>query len=134
MKRQRLTRSNRAYYEQFIEQVEKARSHTITEADVERILNEMQSEDEVTRAHAVREICPCRMPPEVFYRLRKAAKPLQKDPSPLVRSNAFHIEDDARMVESIESALERLKDREEEMDNDLELPKRRHKRPRITSH
>ena len=93
--------------------MEKRRSQSIGEADIERILAEMGSEDEVTRANAVRQICPCRMPWEVFDRLRKAAKPLQKDPSPLVRANALHIEEDAREVASLESLSERLQEWEE---------------------
>lgn len=109
-----LTRKTREFYERFTEKVEEKRAQPFTEADVERLLQEMNSEDEGTRAKAVREICPCSMTPEVFYRLRKVAKRLQKDPSPLVRSNAYHIEEDARMVESIEAALQRQKDREEE--------------------
>ena len=53
------------------------------------------------------------MPWEVFDRLRKAAKPLQKDPSPLVRADALHIEEDAREVASLESLSERLQEWEE---------------------
>jgi hypothetical protein len=53
------------------------------------------------------------MPWEVFDRLRQAAKPLQKDASPLVRANAHHIEEDAREVASLESIAERLQEWEE---------------------
>ncbi|HLK55185.1 MAG TPA: hypothetical protein VKU00_01390 [Chthonomonadaceae bacterium] len=74
----------------------------------------MQSEDEVTRANAVRQICSCRMPWDVFFRLRKAAKRLQHDPSPLVRANALHVEEDARMVAGFEAQMERIQEYEEE--------------------
>ena len=109
-----LTHSNRAYLEQRIRNVERRRSQPVGETDVERILADMQADDEVTRAHAVRQICPCRMPWPVFNRLRKAAKRLQNDPSPLVSAHARHIEEDARAVASMESALERAKEYEEE--------------------
>ena len=99
--------------ERHLANVERRRSRPVSAADIERILIDMQSVDEVTRANAVREICPCRMPWEVFDRLRRAAKPLQKDPSPLVRANARHIEEDAREVASMEALSEKLQEWEE---------------------
>src|SRR5262249_46440447 len=96
-----LSPSQIEHMEQLVAEVERRRSG-YAEADVERLLAEMQSPDEEARARAVREICPCRMPWEVFDRLRRAAKRLQKDPSPLVRANALHIEQDAREVASTE--------------------------------
>lgn len=129
MAKKNLSRKTRDAYERLIAKVEEERSQPFTEADIERILDEMGSEDEVTRAHAVRRICPCRMSPDIFYRLRKAAKRLQKDPSPLVRANAFHVEEDAKVVESIESIMEQVKDYEEQLEIDGEA-KRRRKGPR----
>lgn len=114
--KQRLTPSTRAYMERFLDNVEMKRSQCFCQADEERLLAEMQSEDEQTRANAVRQICSCRMPWEVFFRLRKAAKRLQQDPSPLVRANALHVEEDARLVASFEAQMERIKEYEEEAD------------------
>lgn len=111
--RQRLTPSNRTYMERFLEGVEKERAQAHGDAEVESIFARLQSYDECTRADAVQQICPCRTPVEVFRQLRKAAKRLQHDPSPLVRANALHIEEDARKVEGIESELERAREREE---------------------
>jgi hypothetical protein len=102
--------------QRLLEKVEQRRSQPVTEADIQQILAGLQSADEVTRASAVRQICPCRMPWEVFDRLRKAAKSLQKDPSPLVRANALHIEQDAREVASMEALNERLQEREDAED------------------
>jgi hypothetical protein len=76
-------------------------------------LAELESPDERVRARAVRQICPCRMPWPVFYRLRKAAARLKRDPSPLVRANALHIEVDARTVREREAMIERLRERDE---------------------
>lgn len=112
-RKQVVSPSGRDYMERHLAHVEQRRSKPVGEADIERILADMQSEDEATRANAVRQICPCRMPWEMFDRLRKAAKPLQKDPSPLVRANALHIEEDAREVASLEAIRERLQEREE---------------------
>ena len=112
-KKQQMTRTHRAHVEHFMAKVEAERSQSCGEADVERILAEIQSDDETVRANAVRRICPCRMPWEVFEQLRKAAKPLRKDPSPLVRANAIHIEEDARRVASFEATLARVEEREE---------------------
>ena len=112
--KQHLTPSNRVYMEHFLDKVEMKRSQCFCQADEERLLAEMQSEDEQTRAQAVRQICSCRMPWDVFFRLRKAAKRLQHDPSPLVRTNALHVEEDARLVASFEAQLERVTEYEEE--------------------
>jgi hypothetical protein len=112
-KKQKMTPSHRAYIEQKLANVEWRRSQPFCEADVERILEQMQSEDEILRASAVRQICPCRMPWEVFERLRKAAKPRQKDPSPQVRADALHIEEDARLVAGFEAQMEREREQEE---------------------
>jgi hypothetical protein len=106
-------------------EVERHRSRPVGEADVERILAGLRSEDELTRAHAVREICPCRMPWEVFDRLRKAARLLRKDPSPMVRANALHVEEDAREVASLEALAERLQEWEEREEDVVPRPDRR---------
>lgn len=112
--RQQLTPSRRAYMERFLDGVEKERAQARGDDDVESIFARLQSDDECTRADAVQQICPCRTPGEVFRQLRKAAKRLQHDPSPLVRANALHIEEDARKVESIEAELERARQQEED--------------------
>jgi hypothetical protein len=112
-KKQVASPSQKEYMERHLAEVERRRSQPLGEASIERILADLQSEDEATRANAVRQLCPCRMPWELFDRLRKAAKPLQKDPSPLVRANALHIEEDAREVASLEALSERLQEREE---------------------
>lgn len=61
---------------------------------------------------------------EVFERLRKAAKPLQKDPSPLVRADALHIEEDARLVAGFEAQMERLREYEESEESAYRAKKR----------
>jgi len=81
------------------------------------------------RARAVRQICPCRMPWSVFHRLRKAAKQLQQDPDPDVRANALHIEEDARMVASMEGEMERLHEFEDE-EEERNGARKRHKHRR----
>src|SRR5205823_11590985 len=100
------------HMEGMLANVERRRARPFSEADVQHLLADMGSPDEMTRMRAVRDVCPCRMPWEVFDRLRRAAKPLQKDPSPLVRANARHIEQDAREVASMESLSERYRSEE----------------------
>jgi hypothetical protein len=124
-RKQFVSPSQRDYVERHLAEVERHRSQPVGEADIERILTDLQSAEEVTRANAVRQICPCRMPWEVFERLRKAAKPLHKDPSPLVRANALHIEEDAREVASLEAIAERLQEWEEEEKEAPPRPERR---------
>lgn len=102
-----------AHVEHFVATVESERSQSDWDGEVERILLEMKSPDDETRARAVREICPCRMPWAAFYRLRKAAKRLQHDPNPKVAANALHIEVDARQVAMSEGRLELMREHQE---------------------
>ena len=114
MAKPRLSRPNRAYIEQFLKRVETARTQPISDALIDQLLAEMASADPAVRANAVRQICPCRMPWPVFTRLRKVAKQLQHDPDPTVRANALHVEEDARMVASMEGEIEFLREWEDE--------------------
>jgi hypothetical protein len=124
-KKERVSPSQREHMEGRLAEVERYRSRPVATADVERILTGMQSGDEITRANAVREICPCRMSWEVFDRLRKAARPLRKDPSPLVRFNALHIEEDAKHIASLEALSERLQEWEEREEETRPRPDQR---------
>jgi hypothetical protein len=101
--------------------VEHDRSRPVTGDDVARILVDLESADEDMRAKALREVCPCRMSWETFELLRKPALRLRKDPSPLVRRLANHIEEDAREV----AALEALREREMERDDIVSDPPKR---------
>jgi hypothetical protein len=69
------------------------------------------------------------MPWSVFHRLRKAAKQLQQDPDPDVRANALHIEEEARMVASMEGEMERLPEFEDE-EEERNGARKRHKHRR----
>ena len=115
-KRSRVAPSTRAYMERKLACVEQKRSHSAGVADIGRLLAEMQSPDEGTRAQAVRQVCPCRLPWEVFGQLRKAAQRLQHDPSPLVRAQALHVEEDAREIEALEALRERLAESDERLE------------------
>jgi hypothetical protein len=96
--------------------VEQKRSHAPNAEAIARLLVEMQSPDEQVRARAVRKVCPCRLPWETFSEVRVAAKRLQHDPSPLVRAQAQHVEEDAREL----TALEALQNWTEEHDDAVE--------------
>ncbi len=111
--RPRVSPSTIAYMERKLACVEEKRSHPPDAADIARILAEMQSADDRVRAQAVREVCPCRMSWDVFAHVRKAAQRLRNDPSPLVRANALHVEEDAREIAALESLRERLAEHEE---------------------
>jgi hypothetical protein len=64
-------------------------------ADLDQLLVDLHAPDPLTRASAVRQLCPCRSGPELYARYRGEVRRLQKDPSPLVRANALHVEQDA---------------------------------------
>ena len=86
--------------------------------------------DEVVRARAVRQVCPCRVSWEAFDRLRKVAQQLQRDPSPLVRANARHVEEDAREVRALEALWEQVQEAEEEAGYPVDRTSSRGKRRR----
>jgi hypothetical protein len=64
-------------------------------ADLDQVIADLDAPEALTRAKAVRRLCPCRGGPEVYARFRGEVHRLQKDPSPLVRANALHVERDA---------------------------------------
>jgi len=102
-----------AYLEAKLACVEQKRSRAPNAEAIARLLAEMRSPDEQVRARAVRQVCPCRLPWEVFSEVRTEAKRLQHDPSPLVRAQAQHVEEDAREL----TALEALQNWTEEHDD-----------------
>ena len=111
--RQRISAANRGHLEHFVATIEQQRSQSVSDADIERIRAELASADERVRARAVRSVCPCRMPWPVFLRLRKAVARLRRDPSPLVRARAQHVEVDARTVREREATVACLREQEE---------------------
>jgi hypothetical protein len=60
----------------------------------------------------MRQVCSCRLPWGLFAQLRPAAKRLQHDPSPLVRANALHVEEDAKEIAALETLQEWIAERE----------------------
>jgi len=120
-KKTHLSAAEQAHIAFFVQTAEEERAQPFCAEDEARLLAEMESDEELVRARAVRQICPCRMPWEVFHRFRRMAKRLQNDPSPLVAANARHIEVDARRVADFESRLEMLREHEEEV---ADQPKR----------
>jgi hypothetical protein len=117
----KVSKSQLEYMETKLAHVEHDRSRPVTGNDVSRILLELESPEEDARAKTLREVCPCRMSWETFELLRKPALKLRKDPSPLVRKLANHIEEDAREV----AALEALRERELERDDVVSDPPKR---------
>ena len=128
--RRRFSPSQVAYAARRLAHVEKHRGRPFDEADVARILAELQSPDEVVRAKAVRQVCPCRVSWEVFDHLRKVVQHLQRDPSPLVRAYARHVEEDANEVRALEALWERVQETEEDADSPVDRTHGRGKRRR----
>lgn len=106
MARSPLSPSTAAYMQKKLACIAARRLHPPSSELIARLLAEMESPDERVRAQAVRQVCPCHVPWEVFYQLRPVAKRLQQDPSPLVRANALHIEEDAREIAALEALQE----------------------------
>jgi hypothetical protein len=110
-KRHPVSPSTLVHMERKLARVEAARAQPPAATEVASLLEAMRSPDEAVRAEAVRRVCPCHVPWEVFFQVRKAAQRLQRDPSPLVRANARHVEEDAREVAALEALRERLTER-----------------------
>jgi hypothetical protein len=71
------------------------------------LLAQLRSPDEQTRVKALHRVCPCAAGFLVYERFRSEVKRLQKDPSPRVRAAALHAEQDARLIEELETRLDR---------------------------
>lgn len=112
--RRRFSPSQVAYAERFLAHVEERRCRPFGAGDVTRILGALESPDELIRAQAVRELCPCRVSWPVFHLWRKVVQRMRRDPSPLVRANARHVEEDAREVLALEALREKVQESEEE--------------------
>jgi hypothetical protein len=110
-KRTPVSPSTLEYVERKLTRVEAARAQPPDATELAGLLEAMRSPDERVRAEAVRRICPCHVPWEVFFQVRKAAQRLQRDPSPLVRASARHVEEDARELAALEALRERLTER-----------------------
>src|SRR5712692_55570 len=92
-------RKRKAERNQRVREKKCARAPT-PEIEREQILADLRSLDEVTRARAARQLCPCHADWEVFEQTLDALHRMTKDPSPLVRANALHVFEDAFELES----------------------------------
>ena len=78
---------------------------------LERFVEEdLFSPDEDVRAKALRRLCPCHGSFEMYDRYLDVIRTMQKDPSEKVRRVALHLEEDALVLESMESARERTEE------------------------
>ncbi len=109
----KVSKSQQEYMETKLAHVEHDRSHPVTADDLQRILKDLESREEELRANALQEVCPCRVSWESFELFRKPALRLRKDPSPVVRKLAHHIEEDAKEVAALEAQRERELERED---------------------
>jgi len=67
---------------------------------MESLRLDLQSPDELTRARAVRSLCPCHAGWQPFEQQLKIVSELQKDASRIVRGAAIHVFEDAAEMES----------------------------------
>src|SRR5947207_2611624 len=111
--------------ERILAAVERNHAQPFTEAQVEANLAGMASPDEAVRARAVRQVCPCRMRWELFQRCMEVVARLQKDPSPLVRAQALHVEEDSWRVQTMAERLERAREHRKAEAEAAKLPRGR---------
>ena len=80
-----------------------------TGGDVGVDLERLSSTDEEVRARALRRLCPC----SSWHRYEKhmdLVRRFTKDPSPLVKRVALHIENEITELESQETAVDRIEE------------------------
>ena len=113
-----MSKNRRQHVERALERVEHDRlEHPLTEAEIQRIIADYQSDDASIRARALRSSCPCHVSWEAYERLRKPALRLRKDPDPAVRAIAHHLEDDARELQAMEADVRRWLDEDERLED-----------------
>jgi hypothetical protein len=78
-------------------------------ADVRADLAGLSSSDEEVRARALRQLCPCGSW-QLYERHMDLVRRFTKDPSPLVRSAALHIEHEVIELESQEAAVDSIEE------------------------
>ena len=86
------------------------RRHRRCAPDPDVLLAQLCSPDEQARVKALHRVCPCAAGFLVYERFRSEVRRLQKDPSPRVRAAALHVEQDARLIEELEAALDRAEE------------------------
>ena len=128
-----MSKNRRQHIERALANVETERSRPLTDADIARIIDDLQSGDERVRAAALRRSCPCHISWDSFEQLRKPAQRLRRDPNPVVRRLAMHLEEDAREIAAMEADLARMRDRDDDMDDSQSRSRRRRIRSRSRS-
>jgi hypothetical protein len=78
--------------------------------DPEDVLTQLRSADENDRVRALHRVCPCGAGFLVSERFRGEVRRLRKDPSPRVRAAALHVEQDACLIEELETRLDRAEE------------------------
>ena len=74
--------------------------------DPDVLFAQLRSPDVQVRAKALHRVCPCAAGFVVYERFRGEVKRLQKDPSPRVRAAALHVEQDAYLIEELDTRLD----------------------------
>jgi hypothetical protein len=69
------------------------------------VLAQLRSADEDVRVKALHRVCPCGAGFLVYERFRGEVRRLQKDPSRRVRAAALHVEQDACLIEELDTRL-----------------------------
>jgi hypothetical protein len=70
------------------------------------LLEQLRSADEQQRAKALHRVCPCGAGFLIYEQFRSEIRCLQKDPSPLVQAAALHAEQDACLIEELDTKLD----------------------------
>jgi hypothetical protein len=75
--------------------------------DPETVLAQLRPADADDRVKALHRVCPCAAGFLVCERFRGEVRWLQQDPSSRVRAAVLHVEQDACLIEELETRLDR---------------------------
>jgi hypothetical protein len=84
-------------------------------SNIERLLPDLQSRDEVGRRHTVRALCPCHAGWEAFEQHVDIVFRSLRDPSRIVRAHALHVFEDAAQMMLAEDLRYHLEAGEEKL-------------------
>jgi hypothetical protein len=78
--------------------------------DPDVLLAQLRAPDDEVRVKALHRVCPCGAGFLLYERFRGEVKRRQKDPNPRVRAAALHAEQDACLIEELETRLDRAEE------------------------
>jgi Skp family chaperone for outer membrane proteins len=124
------TPSQIVYMKRRLAQVAEERATAPTPAALAQLLLDLEAPSPAVRAAALEQICPAHLAWAAFAPVRQAAKRLQTDPHPTVRTLARALEEAAAEIADLEAMRDLLAEEVEEQDEWKQQERKRNKKQR----